>query len=65
MSKQGGVEGKVREIRRKTRRKYSAEEKTRIVLEGLYIVRESGKERGCVPVNRYWTPDKTSSRLFG
>jgi len=26
MSKQDGVEGKVREIRRKTRRKYSAEE---------------------------------------
>jgi transposase len=28
-------ESKVREIRRKTRRKYSAEEKIRIVLEGL------------------------------
>jgi transposase len=28
-------EAKVREIRRKTRRKYSAEEKIRIVLEGL------------------------------
>ena len=35
MSKQDGVEGKVREIRRKTRRKYSVEEKIRIVLEGL------------------------------
>lgn len=35
MSKQEGVESKVREIRRKTRRKYSAEEKIRIVLEGL------------------------------
>ena len=29
------VEATVREIRRKTRRKYSAEEKVRIVLEGL------------------------------
>lgn len=35
MSKTEGVESKVREIRRKTRRKYSAEEKIRIVLEGL------------------------------
>ena len=35
MSKSEGAEGKVREIRRKTRRKYSAEEKIRIVLDGL------------------------------
>ena len=35
MSKQNGVESKVREIRRKTRKRYSAEEKIRIVLEGL------------------------------
>ncbi len=35
MGKQEGVESKVREIRRRTRRKYSAEEKIRIVLEGL------------------------------
>ena len=35
MSESKGVESKVREIRRKTRRKYSAEEKIRIVLEGL------------------------------
>ena len=35
MSKQKGVESKVREIRRKTRRQYSAEEKIRIVLEGV------------------------------
>ena len=35
MSKQNGVEKKVREIRRKTRKRYSAEEKIRIVLEGL------------------------------
>lgn len=30
-----GTESVVREIRRKTRRKYSAEEKIRVVLEGL------------------------------
>ena len=35
MNKQNGVESKVREIRRKTRKRYSAEEKIRIVLEGL------------------------------
>lgn len=35
MSQSEAVEGKVREIRRKARRKYSAEEKIRIVLEGL------------------------------
>ena len=35
MTNKNDVESKVREIRRKTRRKYSAEEKIRIVLEGL------------------------------
>ena len=35
MSKQNGVKSKVREIRRKTRKRYSSEEKIRIVLEGL------------------------------
>ncbi len=35
MSKERGPESVVREIRRKTRRKYSSEEKIRIVLEGL------------------------------
>jgi len=35
MSKQNGVEIKVKEIRRETRRQYSAEEKIRIVLECL------------------------------
>ena len=33
MTKQGCTESTVREIRRKTRKKYSAEEKIRIVLE--------------------------------
>ena len=35
MKKHNAVESKVREIRRKTRKRYSAEEKIRIVLEGL------------------------------
>ena len=35
MSSKNDPESKVREIRRKTRRKFSAEEKIRIVLEGL------------------------------
>lgn len=35
MNKQNGVDRKVREIRRKTRKRYSAEEKIRIVLEGI------------------------------
>ncbi len=35
MTKQTSVEKTVRDIRRKTRKKYSAEEKIRIVLEGL------------------------------
>jgi transposase len=35
MPKKKDVEATVREIRRKTRKKYSAEEKIRIVLEGL------------------------------
>ncbi len=35
MGKKVSAEDRVREIRRKTRKKYSAEEKVRIVLEGL------------------------------
>jgi len=35
MSKKESAESVVREIRRKNRKKYSAEEKIRIVLEGL------------------------------
>ena len=35
MKEKVSAEGRVREIRRKTRKKYSAEEKVRIVLEGL------------------------------
>jgi len=35
MAKRGSAEGTIRDIKRKTRRKYSAEEKIRIVVEGL------------------------------
>jgi transposase len=35
MEKKGSAEKAVREIRRKTRRRFSAEEKIRIVIEGL------------------------------
>ena len=44
------VESTVREIRRKTRKKYSEEEKLRIVLEGLRgeesLVKLSSRNRG-------------------
>jgi transposase len=35
MAKEGSAEATIRDIRRKTRRKYNAEEKIRIVVEGL------------------------------
>lgn len=35
MAKEGSAEATIRDIKRKTRRKYSAEEKIRIVVEGL------------------------------
>jgi transposase len=35
MAKEGSAEKIIRDIKRKTRRKYSTEEKIRIVLEGL------------------------------
>lgn len=35
MAKKGSAEDTIRDIKRKTRRKYSAEEKIRIVMEGL------------------------------
>ena len=46
------VDTTVREIRRKTRKKYSAEEKTRIVLEGLQgegTIAESCHREGIYP----------------
>lgn len=35
MAKEGSAEATIRDIKRKTRRKYNAEEKSRIVIEGL------------------------------
>ena len=35
MAKEGSAEATIRDIRRKTRRKYNAEEKIRMVVEGL------------------------------
>ena len=35
MAKEGSAEATIRDIKRKTRRKYSTEEKIRIVIEGL------------------------------
>ena len=54
------VETTVREIRRATRKKYSAEEKIRIVLEGLRGetgVRELCRREG-IPTNLYYTWSK-------
>ena len=56
MSKNSDPEAKVREVRRKTRRRFSAEEKIRIVLEGLrgedsiaVLCRKEG-----IPANLYY-----------
>ena len=43
------VEATMREIRRRSRKKYSAEEKVRIVLEGL----RRGRDRRVVPKRRH------------
>ncbi len=47
MAKAGSTEKVVREIRRHTRRRFSAEEKIWIVLEGL-----RGEDRGALPPRR-------------
>ena len=60
MSSQNDPESKVREIRRKTRRKYSAEEKIRIVLEGLRgedSITELCRREG-ISANLYYTWSK-------
>lgn len=60
MSKQTDPEAVVREIRRKTRRKFSAEEKIRIVLEGLRgeeTIAELCRREGISP-NLYYTWSK-------
>ena len=60
MSSSNDPESKVREIRRKTRRKYSAEEKIRIVLDGLRgedSIVELCRREGIVP-NLYYNWSK-------
>ena len=54
MSQKSVVEKRIKEIRRNTRRKYSAEEKIRIVLEGLGVAAFSKAfhhEMHCLPDN--------------
>jgi transposase len=58
MTKEASTEATVRNIRRKTRRKYTAEEKIRIVLEGL---RGDLTIAGCregISENLYYRPAK-------
>jgi len=60
MSESTSPESKVREIRRKTRRRYSAEEKIRIVLDGLKgedSIAELCRREGISP-NLYYTWSK-------
>jgi transposase len=63
MSKEASAEATVRNIRRKTRRKYSAEEKIRIVLEGIrgdHTVAELYRREG-ISENLYYRCSKSSS----
>ena len=56
MSEKVSAENRVREIRRKTRKKYSSEEKVRIVLEGLRgeeSIAELCRREG-IPSNLYY-----------
>jgi transposase len=60
MAEKKGPEARVREIRRKTRRRYSSEEKIRIVLEGLRgeeSIAELCRREGISP-NLYYTWSK-------
>ena len=61
MAKKQNPESKVREIRRRTRRKYSSEEKIRIVLEGLRgeeSIAEICRKEGIHPNHYYrWSKD--------
>ena len=71
MSEKVSAENRVREIRRKTRKKYSSEEKVRIVLEGLRgeeSIAELCRREG-IPSNLYyrWSKDflEAGKRLAG
>ncbi len=70
MTKEASAEATVRNIRRKTRRKYSAEEKIRIVLEGLRGDLTIAGSREGISENLYyrWSKDfleAGKSRLVG
>src|SRR5690554_1934282 len=52
MAKEGSAEATIRDIKRKTRRKYSAEEKIRIVVEGL-----RGEERIAESLYYNWSKE--------
>jgi len=67
MSKEASAEATVRNIRRKTRRKYSAEEKIRIVLEGIrgdHTVAELCRREG-INENLYYRPAKIAGPSAG
>ena len=69
MSLRDGAETAVRDIRRKTRKQYSAEEKIRIVLSGLRgedSIAELCRREGIAESLYYrWTPPFTSHILLG
>jgi hypothetical protein len=46
MAKEGSAEATIRDIKRKTRRKYNTEEKIRIVIEGYVANRASPSYAG-------------------
>ena len=71
MVEKPGGEGVVREIKRRTRRKYSSEEKIRIVLEGLRgemsiaeLCRKEGIRRTCTTpgARTSWKPGRNDSK---
>lgn len=66
-------ESDVREIKRKTRRKFNPEEKIRIILEGLKgeeSIAAICRREGIAPVyttngaNRFWRPAKSATAAF-
>ena len=66
MSDQGPAEKTVRDIRRKTRRHHSAEEKIRIVLEGLRASATAAEIRARAIAALHLPPEATAlRRRFG
>jgi len=65
MAKEGPAEATIRNIKRKTRRKYSAEEKIRIVVDGLRgeeTIAELCRGQGEMAATRLWSPASTQPR---